>query len=48
MDFSMEFFLLPGQPVTNFMLSNAKYFEDGGDFRVYHKVDNLDVASEET
>ena len=48
MDFSMEFFLIPDQPITNFAKTNAKFFEDGGDFEVYHKLDNLDVATEDT
>ena len=48
MDFSMELFLIPDQPITNFAKTNAKFFEDGGDFEVYHKLDTLDVAAEET
>ena len=48
MDFSMELFLIPDQPITNFAITNAKFFEDGGLFDVYHKLDTLDVAAENT
>ena len=48
MNFSLEFFLIPGQPVTDFAINNGVYFEDGGDFDISHKLDNVDVASEET
>ena len=48
MNFSLEFFLIPGDPVTDFAINNGLYFEDGGDFDISHKLDTIDVASEET
>ena len=48
MNFSLEFFLIPGQPVTDFAINNSIYFEDGADFDISHKLDTIDVASEET
>ena len=48
MNFSLEFFLIPGQPVTDFAINNGLYFEDGSDFDISHRLDNVDVASEET
>ena len=48
MDFSLEFFLIPDEPVTKFMLLNAKHFGDGNGFMVKHKVDTINLASEET
>ena len=47
MDFSMEFFLIPDQPVTDFILLNNKYFKEGEDFKIYHKLDLHDMTSEE-
>ena len=32
MDFSMEFFLIPDEPVTDFIKLNNKYFKEGEDF----------------
>ena len=48
MNFSLEFFLIPGDPVTDFAINNGLYFQDGGDFDISHKLDTIDVASEET
>ena len=48
LNFSMEFFLIPGEPVTNFMLLNNKYYEEGFDLYLFHKLDSIDMASEET
>ena len=47
MDFSMEYFLVPDQPVTEFIHLNNKYFQEGSDFEIYHKLDLNDVSSEE-
>ena len=48
MNFSMEFFLIPDQPVTEFMMLNNKYYAEGFDFKIYHKLDAVDMSSEET
>ena len=47
MDFSMDFFLIPDEPVTDFIMLNNKYFQEGTYFKIYHKLDQDDVASEE-
>ena len=47
MDFSLELFLVPGEPITNYAKLAAKHFETGFSFHIYHKLDTLDVASEE-
>ena len=46
-NFSLEFFVIDGDPVTKFMQSSTVHFEDGFPFQVYHKLDTLDVSSEE-
>lgn len=46
MDFSMELFLLPDEPVTKFVHANGRHFGDGSDFAVHHKLDTIDLASE--
>ena len=46
-NFSLEFFLIEGQPITEFMKLNAVHFEDGFRFDMYHKLDTVDVTSEE-
>ena len=47
MDFSMDFFLIPDEPVTDFIMLNNKYFQEGTYFKIYHKLDQDDLASEE-
>ena len=39
MDFSMDYFLIPDEPVTDFIALNNKYFQEGTYFRIYHKLD---------
>ena len=39
--------MIDGDPVTKFMQSSVVHFEDGFPFSVYHKLDTLDVSSEE-
>ena len=34
MNFSMEFFLIPGQPVTEFIRLNNEYFKEGSYFDI--------------
>ena len=46
-NFSLEFFVIDGEPVTKFMQSSTIHFEDGFPFSVNNKLDTLDVTSEE-
>ena len=39
MNFSMDFFLVPDQPVTDFIILNNKYFQEGTYFKIFHKLD---------
>ena len=48
MDFSMEYFLIPEQPVTEFINLSNEYYSEGGHFDFYHKLDTIDITSEET
>ena len=48
MDFSMEYFLVPEQPVTEFVHLSNKYYSEGGHFDLHHKLDTIDITSEET
>ena len=48
MDFSLELFLIAGQPITKFIKKSAIHFEDGMRQDIYHKLDTIDVASQET
>lgn len=48
MDFSMEYFLIPEQPVTEFIYLRNEYYQEGGIFDIYHKLDTIDITSEET
>ena len=48
MNFSMDYFLLPDEPVTKFIHLNNKYFAEGWQFDISFKLDTVDVASEET
>ena len=43
----MEFFLIEGQPITKFVELNAVHFQEGFEVDFYHKLDELDVSSEE-
>ena len=47
MDFSMDYFLIPDEPVTDFISLNNKYFQEGTYFNIGHKLDQDDVVSEE-
>ena len=47
MDFSMDFFLIPDQPITDFVILNNKYFKEGSYFKIFYKLDQDDLASEE-
>ena len=45
LNFSKELFMVPGSPVTKFMILNINEFKDGSEFEVYHIVHDIDVAS---
>ena len=45
MDFSIEYFLIPKQPVTKFIHLSNKYYKEGGDFFIHHKLDTIDITS---
>ena len=47
-NFSLEFFLIPGKPVTKFMEMNALHFKEGYSFEIYSVVDDVDIASVES
>ena len=47
-NFSMEYFMIPDQPVTKFMELNAKYFSDGHPVKVYSITNDIDVSSVES
>ena len=46
--FTMEFFMIPDQPVTKFLQLNIRQFEDGSDFKIFHILHDVDVSSEES
>ena len=48
MNFSLEFFLIADQPVTQFTILNNKYYAEGQEFELFHKLDTIDMASAET
>ena len=48
LNFSMEFFFVPDSPVTRFMHLNINHFKDGEDFKIFHLVHDIDVATEES
>ena len=47
-NFSLEFFLIPGKPVTKFMNVNAIHFKEGYSFEIFSVVDDVDIASTES
>ena len=47
MNFSLEFFLIPDEPVTKFIDLNAQHFQDAYDIGIYNAVETVDLASEE-
>ena len=46
-DFSLEFFLVEGDPLTKFIRMNSLYFQEGDDFGISQRLDNYNIASEE-
>ena len=47
-NFSLEFFLIPGKPVTRFMDMNAIHFKEGYSFEIYSVVNDEDIATIES
>ena len=45
LNFSKELFMVPGSPVTKFMVLNIQEFKDGSEFKVYHILHDIDVSS---
>ena len=43
----MDYFLIPDEPVTDFIMLNNKYFQEGTYFKIFHKLDQDDLPSEE-
>lgn len=44
----MEYFIIPGSSVENYIALDAAYFETGYHFSIYSFVADEDVASEES
>ena len=47
-NFSLEFFLIPGKPVTKFMDTNALHFKEGYAFEIFSVVDEINISSTES
>ena len=37
--------MVPGSPVTKFLILNIEEFKDGSDFKIFHILHDVDVAS---